>query len=204
MRCRGRGRGADSFMERFSYTAAMEQAFAPTRLDLKALAISGEDIAGLDVLSHYPRLADDLRGDAPDGAVHWVVRAEWRPNAAGVPEVWMKVRLSTALPLVCQRCLGPVEVLVVSDRWFRFVASEEVAEAQDDDVEEDVLVLRREFNLAELIEDELLLEWPVIPRHEVCPTPVRLAVADADFESPDEAKPNPFAMLKKLQDGKSS
>lgn len=181
----------------------MEQAFAPRRLDLQALAHTGTELAGRDMLSRYARLAEDLRGLAPDGVIHWSVRGQWRPNAQGEPEVWLNLRLSTALPLVCQRCLGPVDMPIASDRWFRFVASEEAAQAQDDGAEEDVLVMRREFDLAELIEDELLMDWPVIPRHEVCPVPVKLAVADADFEAPAQDRPHPFAGLRKLTDGKS-
>jgi uncharacterized protein len=92
-----------------------------------------------------------------------------------------------------------VNVPVAIERAFRFVASEEEAAAQDDDAEEDLLVLSREFNLAELIEDELVLDVPLIPRHEVCPTPVKLATADADFEASTTDKPNPFAVLAQLQ-----
>jgi uncharacterized metal-binding protein YceD (DUF177 family) len=33
---------------------------------------------------------------------------------------------------------------------------------------------------------------------------VKLAVQDPDFEADSEAKPNPFAVLAKLQTGKSS
>lgn len=57
------------------------------------------------------------------------------------------------------------------DRSFRFVPDEETAELEDDDSDEDVLALSSEFNLLELIEDELLMEVPVVPRHEVCPVP---------------------------------
>ena len=47
------------------------------------------------------------------------------------------------------------------------------------------------------------MEMPVVPRHEVCPIEIKLAVADEDFEATEEAKPNPFAVLAKLQPGKS-
>jgi uncharacterized protein len=49
--------------------------------------------------------------------------------------------------------------------------------------------------LRELIEDELLMALPVVPRHDECPTSVPLASSDDDFEVASAEKPNPFAAL---------
>ncbi len=181
----------------------MEHQSAPTRLDIKALALSGDEIAGRDLLSHFTRLMQDLRGQSPDIALAWTARAEMRLGASGQQEPWLHLALDTALPLVCQRCMGPVDVSVASRRVFRFVASEDEALAQDEECEEDLLVVSREFNLQELIEDELLMEVPLIPRHEACPTPVQLEAVDAEFDAPASAKPNPFAALSGLVTNKS-
>lgn len=181
----------------------MENLIAPDRLDIKALAHSGGELAGRDRLWGFKRVVADLPVEAPDGVVDWAVRAEWRATAAGQGEAWLHLRVNAALPLVCQRCLGPVALPIVIDRWFRFVANEDLAEAQDDEAQEDLLVMSREFNLAELIEDELLLDWPVVPRHDICPVPVQLEVVDPGFNAPETARPHPFAVLAKLQGGKS-
>ncbi len=87
---------------------------------------------------------------------------------------------------------------------FRFVASEEAAEAQDEEAEEDVLALSQDFKLSDLIEDEVLMALPVVPRHETCPVEVKLAAVDQDFDAASAEKRNPFAVLAKLQGGKSS
>lgn len=173
----------------------MENQTAPTRLDIKALALSGQEIAGRDLLSHFTRLMQDLRGQSPDISLAWTARGEMRLGASGQQEPWLNLALQTSLPLVCQRCMGPVDVPVDSHRVFRFVASEDEALVQDEECEEDLLVISREFNLQELIEDELLMEVPLIPRHEVCPTAVKLEAVDAEFDAPASAKPNPFAVL---------
>jgi uncharacterized protein len=89
------------------------------------------------------------------------------------------------------------------ERPFRFVQDEAIAMAQDDQSEEDLLALSRSFDLIELIEDELLMDLPVAPRHDVCPVPVTLAVADADFEAAEQEKENPFAMLERLRTRKA-
>jgi uncharacterized protein len=95
-----------------------------------------------------------------------------------------------------------VDVPLSVDREFRFVADEATAEALDEGSEEDLLALSREFNLRELIEDELLMDLPVVPRHDECPTQVKLASSDEDFEEANAGKPNPFAALAGLRQGK--
>ncbi|HQS64567.1 MAG TPA: YceD family protein, partial [Acidovorax defluvii] len=99
----------------------------------------------------------------------------------------------------CQRCLTPVDVPLAVERSFRFVADEATAEALDDESEEDLLALSREFDLRELIEDELLMALPVVPRHDECPSAVPLASSDDDFEAASAEKPNPFAALASLR-----
>jgi uncharacterized protein len=103
------------------------------------------------------------------------------------------------LSLVCQRCLGPVEEIVDFERAFRFVASEALAEVEDEESEEDVLVISKSFDLLELMEDELLMASPLVSKHEVCPKAVKLQAADPDFEDPAHEKPNPFAVLQQLK-----
>ena len=186
-------------MRGFPYTSDMENQFAPTRLDVKALALAAGEISGHDLLSKYERLVEDLQGQGPDLALNWHARGESRLGATGKTEPWLHLNVDTALPMVCQRCMGPISIPVAVVREFRFVANEEEAAAQDDESDEDLLVLSREFNLHELIEDELLMGLPLIPRHEVCPVAVKLEAVDPDFEVSTSVKPNPFAVLAKLQ-----
>jgi len=181
----------------------MEKELAPTHCDIKALAQVGEELTGEGRLSGLLRLAADLRVDGPDEGVRWRVRAEKRTSLAGAEDVWLHLKVETVLPLICQRCLGPVDVPVSVNRWFRFVANEELALAQDEEFDEDLLVMSREFNLAELIEDELLMDAPTVPRHPVCPFAVKLSVVDTDFEESNADKANPFAVLATLQGAKS-
>ena len=61
-----------------------------------------------------------------------------------------------------------------------------------------VLALSRSFDAIELIEDELLLSLPLVPRHEVCPVPLPRPVDDLSHAEGDE-RPNPFAALAALK-----
>ena len=65
-----------------------------------------------------------------------------------------------------------------------------------DDSEDDVLALTRALDLRELVEDELLLALPIVPRHEVCPEPLPQPADDA---APAEPAPHPFAALAALK-----
>ena len=170
----------------------------PPQLDVKHAAQSSLQLTGHDLLLKYERLMQEVHGLGGENALNWSAKVELRANLAGDEVAWLRLTVATTLPLVCQRCMGPVDVVVQIDREFRFVESEAVAEQQDDESEEDVLVISREFDLGGLIEDEVLMDLPLVPRHDTCPVAVKLATADADFEDISE-KPNLFAALAQLK-----
>lgn len=170
----------------------------PPKLDVKQAGLTALQLSGQDQLVNYERLMEETAGLGGQNALNWSVRGALQPDANGLPQVWLYLSLSTSLPLTCQRCLGPVDVPLTIERVFRFVETEAQAELEDDASPEDLLVLSRDFDLAALIEDEVLMDLPVVPRHEVCPVPVKLAAADPDFEE-TAPKPNPFAVLAGLK-----
>lgn len=172
----------------------------PRRLDVEACAKDGRSLEGDTPLSAYARLVDMAHPDqrpSADDAVHWQLAGRQVPQRGGTPQVWLDLRATTRMAMVCQRCLRPVETPVDIDRSIRFVAGEDAAAALDADLEEDVLALSRAFDAQELVEDELLLALPLVPRHEVCPTPLALPAAGADepAEVASDGAPHPFAAL---------
>lgn len=177
----------------------MTTEFSPLRLDVNGLAADAATLTGADPVNDYPRLVAELTDPASDVQVHWQAQGEERAGASGAAVPWVHLSVDVVVPLVCQRCMTPVETPLVVDRWFRFVADEATAEAEDDESEEDLLVVARDFNLKGLIEDELIMEIPVTPVHETCPVHVQLSAADADFDTVEGAKPNPFAVLDALR-----
>lgn len=182
----------------------MTKEFSPQRLDVKAFAQAGGRLAGHDSLLKYERLAKEAKGLHPDLLVDWEALGEVRLPEGGAGQVWLRIKARATFPMECQRCLTPVDVPLELEREFRFVADEATAEALDDECEEDLLAISRDFDLHELIEDELLMALPVVPKHEECPSAVPLASSDDDFEEANSEKPNPFAALAALRkDGKS-
>ncbi|MBS0293913.1 MAG: DUF177 domain-containing protein [Proteobacteria bacterium] len=180
----------------------MTKEHSPDRLDVKAFAQAGAHLSGHDTLLKYQRLAEEAQGLHPDLRVDWMADGELRTTHGMDDQVWLRLKASATLPMTCQRCLHTVDVPLEVEREFRFVADEATAEALDSDSEEDLLALSREFNLRELIEDELLMVLPVVPRHDECPTGVKLVSSDADFEEANAQKTNPFAALAGLRKDK--
>jgi uncharacterized protein len=167
--------------------------------DVRAFAQAAGTRSGHDLLQKYERLAQEASAPNADLAVNWSAQGELRPVPGGTPEIWLHMQADTCLPLTCQRCLTPVEVSLEVERSFRFVADEATAAAMDDDAEEDLLALDQDFDLAMLVEDELLMELPLVPRHDTCPVEIPLEVADPGFEAAMAAKPKPFAALAQLR-----
>ncbi|MFP5442859.1 MAG: YceD family protein, partial [Betaproteobacteria bacterium] len=164
-----------------------------------ACAQAGGRLAGHDSLLKYERLAQEAKGLHPDLMVDWEAVGEVRTALGGMGQVWLHIKVTASFPMECQRCMTLVDVPLEVDREFRFVADEATAEALDDESEEDLLAMSREFDLHELIEDELLMALPVVPKHDECPTAVPLASSDDDFEEANDEKPNPFAALAALR-----
>jgi uncharacterized protein len=178
----------------------------PRALDVAALARRGSSLQGQLPLARLARLASSLAGPS-DHMAHWsaVVRAVPVPGTEAEP--WLALHARAEVPLVCQRCLQPMIETLAVEREFRFVRSEEHAEREDEAAEEDVLALPPRLDLETLIEDELILALPLVPRHAVCPAPLPAAIArpaaaaGAEPAAAEAAPAHPFAALAALRRG---
>ena len=169
-----------------------------------AFATEGGQLAGQWPGATLTRLAES-QSPPQDGAlpeVAWSAQGERLPTAGGEGELWLALSAQAPVWLTCQRCLQPFEVALAFERRLRFVHGEAEAEALDADSEDDVLAISRSLDLRELIEDELLLALPIVPRHEVCPQPLPMAVGEEEIEEDLPERPHPFAALQALKSGK--
>lgn len=176
--------------------------FSPQKLDLSAFAKAQGQLEGQLPIGSFPRLMAELQGIARpndhDYFVQWKAQGRAQPVLGGKDNIWLDLEVNTAIPQICQRCLNLAALPVDFEHTYRFVATEQQAEEEDEASEEDVLVLSKAFNLLELIEDELLMAMPLIPMHEVCPEQLPTEAVDPDFQEGD-AKPNPFGALAALK-----
>ncbi|HEY1128208.1 MAG TPA: DUF177 domain-containing protein [Roseateles sp.] len=176
------------------------RAFVPEKLDVAALAHDAASLAGEWPAASLERLADAAAPEAPASgwpALGWSLQGEIRQPKGGKPQTWLHLTAAGQVALTCQRCLKPVFEDIDIDRWIRFVDTEAEAAALDVDSDDDVLALPRHLDARELIEDEMLLALPLVPRHEVCPEPLPQVDDEAELEV--EERPNPFAKLAALK-----
>lgn len=114
---------------------------------------------------------------------------------------WLRGRVEGGLWLTCQRCLNAFEWPVDVDVKLRLVYSE-AEEARVLEESDPFLVADDNLPLVEIVENEVLLALPMMPRCSEC----EAAAAD-EAEAPakkaesepatEQKKPNPFAQLLK-------
>ena len=178
-----------------------ERAADPHRLDLRRFARDGALLEGAWSQDRFTRLAASLMpplADTPAPPVQWSAQGQQRPVPGGEPQIWLHIQGRTVARLECQRCLQPLNEALQVDRHLRFVAGEDEAARLDEESEDDVLALVARLDVFELLEDELMLALPLVPRHATCPQPLDAAAAVA-LPLTDEARPNPFAALAALR-----
>ncbi len=171
----------------------------PRALDVAAFCKQAGTLSGEWPLAALDRLAASFAAPS-DGAARWSAAGSLRPVAGGQAEVWLALQARAEVPLLCQRCLQPMTEALDVSRHFRFVRSEDEAAELDEESEDDVLALPARLDLLALVEDELILALPIVPRHGECPQPLVMPMAELD----EEPAPNPFAALAGLKRGGAS
>ncbi|MFA7503757.1 MAG: DUF177 domain-containing protein [Burkholderiaceae bacterium] len=168
------------------------------RIDIDRLVRRAETLSGSWPLAGFERLGTLLAG--PGDEVRWRASARRRPRPEGGDDTYLGLAIEAILPVPCVRCLGPVDIEVNDSREFLLVADEETAERLDDPESElEVVAADVPFRLADLVEDELILAVPPLPRHAECELPAGHG-GEADAESPAQPR-HPFADLRKLHGG---
>lgn len=166
---------------------------------MPAFAKEGEPLIAITQVDKFERLAAELREPVSDSTVNWQADAELRSGSGSEEDIWLHLQAKTAVTLTCQRCLAAMQAPIDVDQWYRFVATEEIAMAEDDESEEDLLVMEPQFDLTAVLEDELLMALPLVPMHEKCPVAPKLSAGADEVDEAAEEKPNPFAVLAQLK-----
>jgi len=149
------------------------------------------------------------------------MQPELQDDGTEAPQPYLRLAVHGSAWIECQRCLSPYSQHLDVDATYRIVLTEEEAdEFPLDNDEVEVIVGSRQFDLIDLIEDELLLSLPLVPKHDVCPqvheslnTGVYSAEGELDEgglngeadsqQDGGSGRPNPFAALGKLKQGGS-
>lgn len=109
---------------------------------------------------------------------------------------YLKGHIQAKMTLQCQRCLEPFIYEIISDFALGIVKSMDEEKALPDQYEP-AMVEEGQLALRDLIEDEIILNLPIIPRHEPDVCNVKLPLADSGWEK--SKGENPFQVLQTLK-----
>lgn len=163
-------------------------------IDSLKFAAAGERIAGKLPLTRLPRLADVLA--SREGALDCALAGLRATDEAGGGETGLCLHLQVngRLRLYCQRCLAEVGFDCAIDSRLLLIPPD--AEWPEEDLETDdcdAIPASRELSVLSLVEDEVLLALPLVPRHADCLPPVAAEAAE------EKSEPSPFAVLAGLK-----
>jgi len=168
-------------------------------VDTFELTRCGLVVSGSTPIDRFVRLISDLPEQAAS-TVDWSVRGE--KNSLG--QSFLCLRVKAAPLLECQRCLAPFAWQVDTENRLLLVNSEAALDEDDahdmdpDDDAPDRVVGSRRCDVLALVEDEIILSLPYVPKHEACPS-AKVAGPVARDAQAGEERPSPFAVLGQLK-----
>ena len=175
----------------------------PSQIEPFKWAEQGYTWSGILPLSRFARIAREAVGSIGDQLINIDCKLS---IDAYHRIVWLDGHIDTKVPMECQRCLGSVEIELVSEFHLALIDDESLIERLDEDA--DFIVLGESeattkgsydapatADLLALIEDELLLLMPLSPKHESCVHKHQPAVE----EIVEEKRDNPFEALAALK-----
>ncbi len=141
--------------------------------DCLAFAREGRVLEGTLAVSSLERLHDLLA--EVSGEI--VFRLQGCKGKRGEP--MLHLQATGVLPLSCQRCLEAIRFDLDIDSRLELVPEDsELSQDELEDDTRDFLPVAGALEVAELVEDEVLLALPVAPRHERCGLPGAVGVSE--------------------------
>ena len=175
--------------------APMSTAGLKRPVDPRKLALQGAEYTGRIGLAELKRFSAAIVGDCEPLQYNIVFDRSDDGHAL------MKGTASGEVFLECQRCLGPVKHQLETEFLLRPVLTDAQAETHQKNV--DVVLLDEEglLDMTACLEDELLLNLPIVCYHESgeCSITMEYGEQIEELENPAaEAENNPFAILAQL------
>lgn len=169
----------------------MSEKHIPEHIDPFRYADQGLAIDGIVKIVDMERLKSAV--SSADDKV--AVKLQFGIDEQKIP--FLKGHLETKLTLQCQRCMDPLIYEIMSDFVLGIVNTLDEANALPEHYEP-ALAQDGSLALRDLIEDEIILNLPIIPRHDPDTCKVKLPLVDSGWE--DVKGKNPFHVLASLKD----
>jgi uncharacterized protein len=164
----------------------------PIYVDLVRFTENPTDLHGSLPISAMTRLAPSLLNSEGQAEVHMQLGVD-RDKIR-----FAKGTIRAVLSVQCQRCLEPFSYELNSHFASAVVNNDAKAKALPDHYEP-VLVTADNLNLAEMIEEELLVNLPIVLMHDPKDCNVKMPVVVADEDATVTEKVNPFKIIESLK-----
>lgn len=163
-------------------------------VDLYRLAAAGRKVEGRIALSRFLRFSASVAEAKGDVEV-WL---QFGRREDGVS--YLRGKLHAEVAVICQRCMQPMRLPLEANVNLGFVRGDAEEEQLSSDLEP-LRVDSEQMDLADILEDELLLSLPIIAMHpeDVCALRVSSDVETDVPEQEMDGKTNPFAVLAGLK-----
>ena len=131
----------------------------PRAIDGVQFSRNGSQVRGTLGCEHLPRLAEL-------GCRVLAASFELQGATSSTDKPCLRLQAAAQVELVCQRCLEPLQMHLAAEAELELCESGlEIARAQDD---VDRVLACPAMDVAQLVEDELILALPDTPKHERC------------------------------------
>jgi uncharacterized protein len=171
------------------YTRPMSDGWSK-RLDVDPLADGQASIDFSIPLAEFPRLTPLLA--RTEGEVRGHVRFA---RELGIPVA--NVEVDCEVELTCQRCFGPMKWPVEGDERVAMVASDTEADRVPEG-RETIFAPDHRISLRDLVEEEMLLQLPIVPLHEPADCAEQPSEPAPEREPASENVQRPFERLGEL------
>lgn len=175
------------------------QSELPEMIDPMRLAKIGKEISGSYYLHQFGRVNTSLEGNLNIDLSSRQVLFQLEFSRDDINRIFRIVgSIKTRLPLVCQRCMQPMQKQVNGMINLAIVSNEIEAENLPAQFEA-YIETGKPVKLQDFIEDELLLALPMVSLHNETGCPALNKSTENKFAHEISVKEKPFAELKKLK-----
>lgn len=173
------------------YAPPMFDERLPVHIDPVRFAETGRELQGRLALSEMERLSAmslESGGEA-------VVELSFGVDHEGIR--YMRGRITAELVVQCQRCLGPLPLKLAAELMLAIVREGDSRELPS--YYEPLSVGSEPIFLRDIIEDELMLSLPIVPKHAEGQCPAPSGTVNDTTDSGGAVEGNPFAVLAGLK-----
>lgn len=166
-------------------------------VDTNEISRLGQEVTGQTPVTRFVRLINDLPLQ-PESTISWSIKGSTDIHG----QRFLDLHVQGHITLECQRCMAPMVWPIDTTSRLQVVKSQEALELEDaqdltdpDEIIERIMGTPR-LDVLALVEDELILGLPYVPKHDVCPAGTALPEEETDSDS---GLPSPFAVLSQLK-----